>query len=284
MKRRSLASRNERPLIGVTTSEVRPAERVTPLPEGEPRGVEMALGMPYLRGVEAAGGLPLVIPPLAPEAIEPLLDRVDGILLSGGPDLDPDLYGAEPHAELGPIEPDLDRFELDVARRADAREMPILAICRGTQALNIVRGGDLHQHIPDRSEETSHRQSTPGDQPSHAVAVAPGSRLAEVLALAASDGAHALDGEDLGVNSFHHQAIERLGEGLVVSARADDGTIEAVEDPERPFLVGVQWHAETLVNRPFEAALFRGFVEACRRDAAAGRERRGRAARGRRVA
>jgi putative glutamine amidotransferase len=253
MKRRSLASRRQRrPLIGVTTSEVRAAERVNPLPEGEPTGREMALGLPYLKGLEAAGGLPVVMPPLAEDAIEPLLDRLDGVCLSGGPDLDPGTYGAEPHAELGPTEPDLDRFELAVARRADARGMPILAICRGTQALNVVRGGVLHQHLPDLSEEIAHRQQTPGDQTSHAVAVDPGSKLAA-----------ALGSDEIEVNSFHHQAIDRLGQGLTVSARAPDGTIEAIEDPTRPFLVGVQWHAETLVHRPYEAALFRRFVEAC---------------------
>lgn len=257
MKRRSLASRHERPLIGVTTSEVRPAERVTPLPEGEPRGREMALGLPYLRGIEAAGGLPVVMPPLSEEAIESLLDRFDGICLSGGPDLDPQHYGAKPHAELGPTEPDLDRFELAVARRADAREMPILAICRGTQALNIVRGGDLHQHLPELSTEIPHRQGTAGDKTSHQIEIDPGSRLAA-----------AIGDDEIAVNSFHHQAIDRLGDGLVVSATAPDGTIEAVEDPSRPFLIGVQWHAETLVHRPYEAALFRDFVDACRDDRA----------------
>lgn len=265
MKRRSLASRHERPLIGVTTSEVRPAERVTPLPEGEPRGREMALGLPYLRGLEAAGGLPVVIPPLDEEAIEPLLDRLDGICLSGGPDLDPQTYDHEPHPELGPTEPDLDRFELDIARRADAREMPILAICRGTQALNIVRGGVLHQHLPDISTDVAHRQQTAGDQTSHPVAVEPESRLAA-----------ALEGSEIDVNSFHHQAIDRLGEGLVVSATAPDGTIEAVEDPSRRFLIGVQWHAETLVHRPYEANLFERFVDACREDSAEFRRRSGR--------
>ena len=270
MKRRSLASQNERPLIGVTTSEVRPAERVTPLPEGEPRGHEMALGLPYLQGVEAAGGLPLVIPPLPDAAIEPLLDRLDGVLLSGGPDLDPQNYGAEPHAALGPTEPDLDRFELAVARSADAREMPILAICRGAQALNIVRGGALHQHLPDLSEEIPHRQDAPGDRPSHEVELVPGSRLASALA-AGETGVGGVAEERIDVNSFHHQAIERLGEGLAVSARAPDGTVEAIEDPSRPFLVGVQWHAETLIHRPYESALFRSFVDACRRDAAASR-------------
>jgi putative glutamine amidotransferase len=260
MKTRSLASRQQRPLIGVTTSEVRPKERTHPTPEGDPLSKEMALGLPYLRGIEAAGGLPLVIPPMDTSAIEPLLDRLDGICLSGGPDLDPALYEAEPHPELGPVEPDLDRFEIDIAARADAREMPILAICRGTQALNIVRGGALHQHLPDLSDKVAHRQSNPGTEPSHRVAVLPDSRLAEIF--------HSGEHEVFDVNSFHHQAIERLGEGLRVSARAPDGTVEAIEDPDRRFLIGVQWHAETLVHRPAEAALFRRFVEACRDDGA----------------
>ena len=261
MKRRSLASRRMRPLIGVTTSEVRSPERVRAIPEGEPKVQELALGLTYLRAVEAGGGLPLVIPLLEEESIEPLLDRLDGLLLSGGPDLDPLNYGAEPHAELGPTEPDLDRFELAVARRADAREMPVLAICRGTQALNVVRGGALHQHLPELSVEIGHRQRTSGRETSHPVEVEPGSRLAAALGYEQVEVADRLD-----VNSFHHQAIDRLGEGLEVTARAPDGTIEAVEDPRRQFLIGVQWHAETLVHRPQEAALFRRFVEACRQE------------------
>jgi putative glutamine amidotransferase len=263
MRRRSLASRHERPLIGVTTSEVRPVERVSPIPEGEPRGREMALGLPYLRGLEIAGGLPVVMPPLGEEAIEPLLDRLDGICLSGGPDLEPQCYGAGRHPELGPTEPDLDRFELDLARRADARSMPILAICRGSQALNVARGGALHQHLPDIGEEIAHRQLTPGDQTSHPFEIERDSRLAAALH---DDEIEVAD--NLDVNSFHHQAIDRLGDGLRVSARAPDGTVEAIEDPSRPFLIGVQWHAETLLHRPYEAALFRHFVEACRRDRA----------------
>ncbi len=260
MKRRSLASLEHRPLIGVTTSEVRPKERVHPVPEGEPLGKEMALGITYLKGIEAAGGLPVVMPPMGEDAIEPLLDRLDGICLSGGPDIDPATYAAEPHPELGPIEPDLDRFELAVAARADAREMPILAICRGTQALNIVRGGTLHQHLPDLSTELAHRQTNPGTEPSHPVVVDPGSLLAGAL------GGGEIEVTD--VNSFHHQAIDRLGEGLRVSARAPDGTVEAIEDPSRRFLIGVQWHAETLTHRTAEAELFRRFVEACRADRA----------------
>jgi putative glutamine amidotransferase len=260
MKLRSLASREHRPLIGVTTSEVRPKERVHPVPEGEPIGKEMALGIPYLKAIEEAGGLPVVMPPMAEDAIEPLLDRLDGICLSGGPDLDPALYEAKPHPELGPIEPELDRFELAIAARADAREMPILAICRGTQALNIVRGGALYQHLPDLSDELAHRQSNPGTETSHPVAVDTDSQLWEAF------GGGEIEVTD--VNSFHHQAIDRLGHGLRVSARAPDGTIEAIEDPSRRFLIGVQWHAETLVHRMAEAELFRRFVDACREDSA----------------
>lgn len=251
-------AQNGRPLIGVTTSEVRIPERIQQTPESEPKVREMVLGLTYLRALEAAGAVPMVVPPLPEEAIGPLLDRLDGICLSGGPDLDPDTYGARRHPELGPTEPDLDRFELAVARRADTREMPILSICRGTQALNVARGGSLIQHLPEVSE-FAHRQSTPGNETSHPIEIEPGSRLAAALGDDEVEVADMLD-----VNSFHHQAIERLGEGLKITARAPDGTIEAIEDPTRPFLIGVQWHAETLVHRPYEAALFRHFVEASR--------------------
>ncbi len=250
---------NGRPLIGVTTSEVREPKRIQQTPESEPKVREMVLGLTYLRAIEAAGALPMVVPPLPEDAIGSLLNRLDGVCLSGGPDLDPDTYGAEPHPELGPTEPDLDRFELAVARCADARGIPILAICRGTQALNVARGGSLIQHLPAISEEIPHRQSNPGNETSHTIEIEPGSRLAAVLG---DDEVKVSD--ELDINSFHHQAIERLGEGLKVTARAPDGTIEAVEDPSHPFLIGVQWHAETLVHRTYEAALFRNFVEASR--------------------
>lgn len=252
-------AQRKRPLIGVTTSEVREAERIQQTPQSDPKVREMVLGLTYLRALEAAGAVPMVMPPLPEEAIGSLLDRLDGVCLSGGPDLDPDTYGARKHPELGPTEPELDRFELAMARSADAREMPILAICRGTQALNVARRGSLIQHLPEASPDFAHRQSAPGDQTSHTIDIEPGSRLAVAL------GGDEVEVPDvLDVNSFHHQAIERLGEGLKITARAPDGTIEAIEDPGHPFLIGVQWHAETLVHRPYEAALFRNFVEACR--------------------
>ncbi len=245
------------PLIGVTTSEMRTAEAVRLTPEGEPPRPEMALGLTYMRAIEFAGGIPVVIPPLHVQAIPPLLDSITGLCLSGGPDLDPQSYGAHEHPKLGPTEPDLDRFELAIARRADARGMPLLAICRGAQALNVVRGGSLVQHLPDLDSVVAHRQDAAGEEPTHEVHVQPDSRLAELLGTT-----------DLAVNSFHHQGIEKLGTGLRAVAWASDGTIEGIEDAERPFCVGVQWHAELLIERGEETALFEEFVAACRRRAA----------------
>ena len=246
------------PLIGVTTSEVRAAETIKPTPEAEPPRHEMALGLTYMKAIEAAGGMPVVIPPLDMTLIEPLLDRVDGICLSGGPDLDPDTYGQEPDRHLGPTEPDLDRFELAIASAADQRDLPILAICRGTQALNVVRGGTLVQHLPDHLPEAgafAHRQRLPGNQPSHRIRLDPTGRLAATIGPV-----------ETGVNSFHHQAIDRLGRDLAATAWAPDGTIEAIEDASRRYLIGVQWHAELMIDRREEQELFRSFVKAAAAD------------------
>ncbi len=245
--------RASRPLIGVTTSEVRRAETVTPMQEGDPPRKEMALGLTYLRAIEDAGGLPVVIPPLPPDAVEALLQRFDGICLSGGPDIHPRIYGEDEHPELGPTEPDLDLAELVVARSADKLGVPVLAICRGAQALNIARGGTLFQHIPELEQTGAieHRQDNLSDDATHRVRIEPESKLADVLGE-----------QEVWVNSFHHQAIASLGEGLKAVAWAEDDLIEGVEDPEREFVIGVQWHAETLDHRPEGAALFRRFVEA----------------------
>ena len=247
-----------RPLIAVTTSEMRSARDVRPTDQADPPQVEMALGLSYMHAVEAAGGLPLVIPPMHLEAVEPLLTQVAGVCLSGGPDLDPVTYGAEPHPYLGPVNEALDLFEIEVARQADARGLPVLAICRGMQALNVARGGTLHQHLPERpGATTTHRQSEPGTQPTHGVRIAPESRLAGLM------GA-----EEAEVNSFHHQAIDKLGSGLRAVAWCEDGVIEAVEAPARDFLMGVQWHAETLTDRPEQSALFDALVQAASRSGA----------------
>jgi putative glutamine amidotransferase len=240
-----------RPLIGVTTSELRPSTAATTRRQGEPAHPEMALGMTYLRTLDAAGAMPVVLPPVGDP--EQLLDRLDGICLSGGPDLDPAAYGArDRHPELGPTEPALDAFELALAGAALDRGLPVLAICRGAQALNVARGGTLHQHLPDLpATALTHRQCEAGESITHDVEIVAGTKLRRIVRSAR-----------LGVNSFHHQAVDRLGEGLRVSARAPDGTVEAIEDPRRPFVLGVQWHAEMLLEERPHRTLFEGLVTA----------------------
>jgi putative glutamine amidotransferase len=244
-----------RPLVAVSTSEIRRGEAVMLTPQGEPPQHEMALGLKYLYAIERAGGLPVVVPPLGGECLEPLLDQVAGVCLSGGPDLDPKSYGERRHSLTGPTERRLDRFELALARAADARGLPIFAICRGMQVLNVARGGTLHQHLPDVvGEQVAHRQPQPGTTVTHWVKLERASRLG-----------HILRRERTKVNSFHHQAVAQIGAGLEVTGRASDGTVESIEAPDREFVVGVQWHAECLIERPAHAGLFGEFVDAARR-------------------
>jgi putative glutamine amidotransferase len=246
-----------KPLIGVTVSEIRAKEDAQRVRHGEPTQTEMTLGLSYMRAVERAGGLPVALPPLRDENVGPLLEQLSGLLLTGGPDIDPACYGAEPHPELGPIDHDVDVFEIELCRQADRRGLPILGICRGSQVLNVARGGSLIQHLPDISGGTiEHRQTEPGDRTTHEVQVAPDSGLAQTTG-----------GGPVRVNSFHHQAVDRLGTGLRPVAWAADGVVEAVEDPEDDgqLVLGVQWHAETLTGEAEQLALFELLVRAAER-------------------
>jgi putative glutamine amidotransferase len=237
------------PLIALTTSELRRPDDVRHEAQAEPPRVEMALGLIYPEAIEAAGGIPVVLPPLRPEAIGPMLDRVDAVCLSGGPDIQPAAYGAEPHPALGPTEPKVDAFELALIRAADQRGLPVLAICRGMQMLNVARGGTLHQHLPDvAGDAIAHRQQRHASVPTHRIKVAHRCLVRRLLGDAGRE-----------VNSFHHQAIDALGRDLVATAWAPDGTIEAVEQPGGRFVLGVQWHAEGL---PAHLPLFAALVDA----------------------
>ena len=241
------------PLIGVTTSEVRFPDHVEPLAQSDPRRTEMALGMKYMKAIEEAGGVPVVMPPLELDAVDTLLDRLDGLCLSGGPDMDPGTYGGRYHPKLGPTEPELDQFELALTREACSRDLPILAICRGQQLLNVARGGDLYQHVPeDPGGDVAHRLPGKGQHGAHPVDVEPGSLLSRAL----GGLTHAE------VNSYHHQAVHTLGRGVKPVAWSPDGLIEGIEVPDCGFAVGVQWHAEAIVERPEQLALFREFVGA----------------------
>lgn len=243
-----------RPLVGVTTSEVRWSTPAAAISQADPPSREMVLGLRYLEAIEAVGGVPMVIPPLGAEAVDALVDGLAGVCLSGGPDIHPTAYGAVPHPLLGPTEVELDSFELHLLAAAERRGLPVLAICRGAQMVNVARGGTLHQHLPDTvGEGIKHRQTVATHVPTHSVDVAAGSRLEDIVGAGI-----------LGVNSFHHQSVHALGEGLTATAWAPDGTIEAFEGEGDRFLLGVQWHAEGLTGLARHAALFRAFVRASR--------------------
>jgi gamma-glutamyl-gamma-aminobutyrate hydrolase PuuD len=194
----------------------------------------------YVRAIDRAGGRALLVPP-SEDAIDETLDALDGVIFSGGADLDPNLYGQEPHPETTGVQGERDRAELALLQAALARDMPVLAVCRGSQVLNVALGGDLVQHLPEVVGDEKHKH-TPGEYADHDVDVDPDTRLG------------ALIGDRAPVKSHHHQGFGRLGEGLRESARADDGTPEALEDPSRRFALGVLWHPEAGEDmRLFEA-------------------------------
>jgi putative glutamine amidotransferase len=195
----------------------------------------------YVRAVSAAGGAPVLVPPGA--SLPETLDAIDGLVFSGGSDLDPELYEAEPHPETSGVIRERDDFELELMRAALERDVPMLAICRGSQVLNVALGGDLEQHVPDRIGTDLHKEVN-GVFADHDVDVLAGTRLASILD----------DRQD--VKSHHHQGFGRLGSGLREAARAPDGTVEALEDPARRFTVGVLWHPEA----GEDTALFRALV------------------------
>jgi putative glutamine amidotransferase len=225
-----------RPLIGITTY-------VTPASWGYWELEAALIPAAYVEAIERAAGRPLLVPPSA-DGVEETLDALGGLLLSGGSDLDPSIYDQEPHDETFGVHRDRDHAELALLQAALARDMPVLAICRGSQVLNVARDGDLVQHLPDVVGDEKHKH-TPGTFSDHDVLLQPGTKLAGLL------------GNRAPVKSHHHQGFGRLGEGLRVAAHAEDGTIEAVEDPEQRFAIGVLWHPEA----GDDARLFEEFVK-----------------------
>ena len=189
----------------------------------------------YPTAVQRAGALALVLPPddAVTESPDLLLDRIDGLLLAGGADVDPASYGAAPHPETGLTWPERDRFEIALAARAIDRGIPVLGACRGMEILNVARGGTLQQHLPDVIGSDRHRH-TPGQFSDHDVALEPGSLAARATGT-----------ERAAVKSHHHQGVDELGEGLVAVGWSDaDDTIEAVELPGKAYALGVLWHPE----------------------------------------
>jgi putative glutamine amidotransferase len=217
------------PLIGVSTSIT-----VGASPE------RAYVNSTYLNAIQQAGGVPVPLPPqLSGRSWDRLAAGLDGLLLTGGGDIDPALFGEAPHPTLVEVSPLRDSFEATAARWALERRVPLLCICRGIQVLNVALGGSLYQDVGTEPGTTlTHSQKEPRDHPTHKVKVTPGSRLGEVL------GA-----DEVEVNSMHHQAIKRLGRGLTAVAWAPDQIVEGVELPAHPgFVLGVQWHPEELIG------------------------------------
>jgi putative glutamine amidotransferase len=220
----------------------------------------------YETAVRLAGGEPRRLE-IGHDDPSEVIREVDALLLPGGGDVEPSRYGETRHRTFDAAEAGRDEFETELAQRARQADMPLLAICRGLQLLNVARGGSLIQDIPDQvSGALIHSRREPPDVIAHQVQVAGGSRLAQLV----YPDAPAASVHVCAVNSRHHQAIKALGEGLVVTATAPDGIIEAVEDPGMSFCVAVQWHPENFHRTGEFKALFDGFIAAARR-----RDRRG---------
>ena len=210
----------------------------------------------YVESVTRAGGQPVVLK--NSDDVEAVLGNLDGLLLTGGLDVDPALYGETAHPTTH-VAAERDRFEVPLSQAAVARDLPVFAICRGVQVLNVAAGGSLVQDIPSAvTTDLNHSIDVPKDHHAHPVRITPGTRLAAALGSGAELGA-------CPVNSRHHQSIARLAPDFVVSAVSPDGVVEAVERPDRTFCVGVQWHPENFLKTGEFAGLFEQFVAAARR-------------------
>ncbi|MHB1846673.1 MAG: gamma-glutamyl-gamma-aminobutyrate hydrolase family protein, partial [Deltaproteobacteria bacterium] len=208
----------------------------------------------YAEAILACGGLPVVLPTSTVPADE-LVERLEALVLTGGAfDIPPSDYGEAPAPGLGPLKPDRTAFERGCFLAAERRGLPILGICGGMQLIAVARGGALYQHLPAELPGLAHEQPNDRREPGHRVRLREGSLLA-----------HATGTTELWVNSSHHQGVKRLGARLVACGSSDDGLVEAIEDPSRPFLVGVQWHPELRCGTtPPERRLFERFIEAAR--------------------
>ncbi len=197
----------------------------------------------YVKAVQRAGGIPLVLPVVDPDDVDDLLDAVDAVVITGGSDVDPASYAAAPVAELGPVDARRDASDLAIARAVVERNVPTLAICRGIQIVNVALGGTLTQHVDE------HMRLDQYNQDAHRVTITPGSRLAAIVGT-----------EDLGVNTLHHQVLGTLGARVVAVAHNQHGHVEGIEIDAADQILGVQWHPEFLRHRAEHLALFTQLV------------------------
>ena len=226
------------PLIGLTTY-------------GRGENNRYSLPAEYVDAVRRAGGIPVLMPP-GEQAPDDWLESLDGLILSGGGDIDPARYGGSQHETLYNIDHERDAFEFALVEQALARQVPLLCICRGMQVLNIHLGGTLYEHLPDAYGEAVAHRAPPREPTPHALRLVAGTRLAGLLGREEAEAA-----------SWHHQAVKALGRGLVPAAHAPDGLVEALELPGHPWLLAVQWHPElTAASDPLQQGLFDALVAA----------------------
>lgn len=215
-------------------------------PEGD-----YSLQSSYVNSIRAAGGIPILLPPgdANPQII---LTKLDGLVLAGGGDIEPQIYNGKPHETVYAVDPERDRFEIALAQLALAQDLPVLGICRGLQVLNVVSGGDLVPHVPDYfGAEIAHRNEIEQKSTRHTVAVMANSKLAIALGVTSPE-----------VTSWHHQAIGTVAPNWQVVATAPDGVIEAIEHTEHPWAIAVQWHPEMVSDDPVQPRLFQALVKA----------------------
>jgi putative glutamine amidotransferase len=243
-------TRNAPPLIGVTGDLSEASGRLT-----NHRESTLCVPQRYLNAIEHAGAIPLVLPANAsPSALRRVVNLVDGLVITGGNfDIHPRYYGESPLKELGVIKARRTEFELEMTAAALARDLPILGICGGAQAINVALGGSLYQDIETQfTGARAHEQSENKYHGGHGITVLPGTHLHAIVRQ-----------RNLEVNTTHHQAVKKLGRGLVMSAFADDGIIEAIESARHRFVLGIQWHPEILARRKAHQRIFSCFVASC---------------------
>ncbi len=242
-------ARQTRPFVGVNADFI---------PAGKQNVAQVRLNAGYLDTIVAAGGLPVLVPPLDKEVdLEPFLDRLDGFVLSGGLDLDPRRHGQPPHPSLHLLAERRDEADRLLIRHLRDRQMPVLGIGLGMQQLNVAFGGTQYLHLPDDLPRALPHRDPTGSPHRHLVLLEPNTRMDEIYG-----------GGEIRVNSSHHQAVRQVGEGLRVGARSPDGVIEAIEVLDANwFCVGVQWHPESETASALDMQLFECFIQACLRQA-----------------
>lgn len=222
--------------------------------EGGLKVPEISLDARFCDLIFAAGGLPVLIPPAShPPDLLPILENLDAVIFSGGPDISPARYGQEVHPNTTCMEPRREHTDFFVLEFAEKHDLPLLAICLGIQEWNVFRGGTLHQHVPDLKlvPPVAHRDGA--DFAFHSVRLAPGSLIHSIVQT-----------DPLPVNSSHHQCLNRIGSNLVPTAWAEDGIVEALQDPRRRFALGIQWHPEDMPDDPLQRKIFAALVNAAR--------------------